>query len=57
MGGVAGSSEEVSQGVAEGLEEVMGGVARSSDEVSLGVTGGSGGWSCRKFRGSVTRSR
>ena len=27
VGGVSGSSEEVSPGVAEGLEEVMGGVA------------------------------
>ena len=40
MGGFAGSSEEVSLGDAEGLEEVVGGVAGSSEEVSLGVAAG-----------------
>ena len=40
MGGDAGSSEEVSTGVAEGLEEVMGGVAGSIEEVSPGVAEG-----------------
>ena len=56
MGGDAVGSEEVSPGVAEGLEEVMGGVVVGSVGVSLGVTGGSGWWSCRKLIGSVMRS-
>ena len=40
MGGVAGSSEEVSPGVAEGLKEVVGGVAGSSEEVSPRIAEG-----------------